>query len=83
MVGPVEHDLVEHDATALAAMIVSGEVTAVEVVQAHLDRIEAVDGALNAMVTVTGEQALEAARAVPSGPRSSTDNPLSGRTLNP
>ena len=37
-------------ASSLAALISAGELSAVEVVQAHIDRIEAVDGRLNAMV---------------------------------
>ena len=51
-------------------MISCGEVTAVEVVQAHLDRIEAVGDRVNALVTVASEQALEAAAHPPSGPLS-------------
>jgi amidase len=47
----------------LAGMIRSGEVTSVEVVEAHLERIEAVNPALNAVVVVLADQALEAAKA--------------------
>jgi len=54
-------DLVWLDATELAGLIARGEVTAVEVVQAHLDRIEAVGASVNAFVTVLAEQALQAA----------------------
>lgn len=50
------------EATKLAELIRTRELSPVEVVQAHLDRIEAVDRELNAIVTVAGD-ALEAARA--------------------
>jgi aspartyl-tRNA(Asn)/glutamyl-tRNA(Gln) amidotransferase subunit A len=50
------------DATKLAELIRTREVSPVEVVQAHLDRIEAVNPKLNAIVTVAVD-ALEAARA--------------------
>jgi hypothetical protein len=61
-------DLVWLDATSLAGLVSTGEVTAVEVVQAHLDRIDRVGGRVNALVTVLGEQALEAARRPHPGP---------------
>ncbi|MEC9272582.1 MAG: amidase, partial [Chloroflexota bacterium] len=38
------------------------EVSPIEATEAYLDRIQEVDGKLNSYVTVTGEQALEAAR---------------------
>lgn len=50
------------DATTLAGLIRSGRLTSVEVVQAHLDRIAALDPELNAIVTVNPE-ALAQARA--------------------
>ncbi|SFF15553.1 amidase [Blastococcus tunisiensis] len=46
----------------LAGMIGSGAVSSVEVVEAHLARIEAVNPALNAVVVVLADQALEAAK---------------------
>lgn len=61
-------DLVWLDATELARLIAVGEITAVEVVQAHLDRIEALGGRVNAFVTVLGEQALAAAARPRTGP---------------
>ena len=36
-------DLIRKDASELAGLVSSGEVSAVEVAQAHLDRIAAVD----------------------------------------
>lgn len=57
------------DATALAALIRTKQVTPREVVQAHLDRISAVNPALNALVTLLADEALQAADAAgPSGP---------------
>ena len=50
------------DATGLAELIRNREISPVEVVQAHLDRIEAVNPKINAIVSVA-EGALEAARA--------------------
>jgi aspartyl-tRNA(Asn)/glutamyl-tRNA(Gln) amidotransferase subunit A len=50
------------DATRLAELIRNREISPVEVVQAHLDRIEAVNPKINAIVSVA-EGALEAARA--------------------
>ena len=67
-VGPVaEEELHHQDATALAALIRGRQVSAVEAVQAHLDRIEAVNPGVNAMVTVLAEEALAAARAADQG----------------
>jgi aspartyl-tRNA(Asn)/glutamyl-tRNA(Gln) amidotransferase subunit A len=51
-------------AAELAARIHAGEVSAVEVTQAHLDRIAAVDHTVNAFLHVDAEGALAAARAV-------------------
>lgn len=55
-------DLVRFDATQLAELIRSREVSPVEVVQAHLDRIEAVDPKVNAIVSLAPD-ALAAAKA--------------------
>lgn len=48
-------------ATELAELIRSRKVSSVEVVEAHLRRIEAVNPSVNAVVLVVGEQALESA----------------------
>ena len=50
-------------AADLARMIAEKEVSPVEVVRAHLDRVAALDGKLRAFITVCAEPALEAARA--------------------
>ena len=57
-------DLIKHTAAETAAAIAAGEVSAVEVAQAHLDRIDAVDKKVNAFLHVDTEGALKAARAV-------------------
>ena len=57
-------DLIRKDASELAGLVSSGEVSAVEVAQAHLDRIAAVDGAVHAFLHVDTAGALSAAAAV-------------------
>ena len=51
-------------AADLAAAIAAGESSSVEVTQAHLDRIAAVDGRVHAFLHVDGERALATAAAV-------------------
>lgn len=55
-------DLIYSDANELAELIRAGKVSSVEVVQAHLDRIEAINPRLNAIVTLA-DNALKTARA--------------------
>jgi aspartyl-tRNA(Asn)/glutamyl-tRNA(Gln) amidotransferase subunit A len=55
-------DIIYSDATKLAELIRTKAVSPVEVVQAHVDRIEAVDPKINTIVTVAGD-ALEAAKS--------------------
>jgi len=57
-------ELIRHSAAELAEKIHKREVSAVEVTQAHLDRIAAVDTAVHAFLHVDAEGALAAARAV-------------------
>ncbi|MFB6892331.1 Asp-tRNA(Asn)/Glu-tRNA(Gln) amidotransferase subunit GatA [Kitasatospora sp. NPDC056327] len=57
-------DLIRYTAAETATAVAKGEVSAVEVAQAHLDRIEAVDQKVNAFLHVDTEGALSAARAV-------------------
>ncbi|MCG6499666.1 Asp-tRNA(Asn)/Glu-tRNA(Gln) amidotransferase subunit GatA [Kitasatospora sp. A2-31] len=56
--------VVKWTAAETAGAIAKGEVSAVEVAQAHLDRIEAVDKKVNAFLHVDTEGALKAAKAV-------------------
>ena len=65
--------------TELARMIASKKVSPVEVVQAHLDRIAALDGKLKSYITVLGDAALAAARAAEAAVTSGgTLGPLHG-----
>ncbi|MEV0537005.1 Asp-tRNA(Asn)/Glu-tRNA(Gln) amidotransferase subunit GatA [Kitasatospora sp. NPDC050463] len=57
-------DLIRYTAAETASAIAKGEVSAVEVAQAHLDRIGAVDKKVNAFLHVDTEGALSAAKAV-------------------
>ena len=50
------------DASRLAELIRTGEVSPLEVIQAHLDRIEAVNPKINAVVTLMAEDAIRAAK---------------------
>ncbi|MDP9865473.1 MULTISPECIES: Asp-tRNA(Asn)/Glu-tRNA(Gln) amidotransferase subunit GatA [Streptosporangium] len=56
--------LIHKSAAELGALVASGEVSAVEVAQAHLDRIAAVEPQVNAFLHVEAETTLEQARAV-------------------
>lgn len=55
-------DLVWKSMTELARLIASKATSPVEVVQAHLERIAALDGKLKCYITVLGDSALEAAK---------------------
>ncbi|MGR0158350.1 Asp-tRNA(Asn)/Glu-tRNA(Gln) amidotransferase subunit GatA [Paenarthrobacter nitroguajacolicus] len=60
----MKNELIRHSAADLAAKLVAREVTAVEVTQAHLDRIADVDGQVNAFLHVNSEEALAVAADV-------------------
>ena len=55
------------DATAQAGLVRTGQVTATELVQAAIDRIEALNPSLNAVVSTSYDEALARAAAVPTG----------------
>jgi aspartyl-tRNA(Asn)/glutamyl-tRNA(Gln) amidotransferase subunit A len=75
-------DLVRLTAADTAAAIVRGEVSAVDVTQAHLDRIEAVDGRVHAFLQVDTDGALAAAEAVDAArDRGERLSPLAGAPL--
>jgi aspartyl-tRNA(Asn)/glutamyl-tRNA(Gln) amidotransferase subunit A len=57
-------DLTRFTAAELSGMLTRGDVSAVEVTQAHLDRIAAVDDKVHAFVHVAHEDAIAQARAV-------------------
>ncbi|WP_320668857.1 amidase [Patulibacter defluvii] len=62
--------LLRRPAVDLAELIRRGELAAVDLVQAALDRIAALDGRVNAFVELWAEEALEAAAAIgPGDPR--------------
>ncbi len=66
---PAMTDLAALDATAQADLVRSGEVSPTELVQAAIDRAEAVNPALNAIILPRYEQALaEAGGDLPDGP---------------
>jgi aspartyl-tRNA(Asn)/glutamyl-tRNA(Gln) amidotransferase subunit A len=67
-------ELTRRTAADLAALVSSGEASAVEVTQAHLDRIGAVDGAVHAFLHVDADGALAAAAAVDA--KRATGSPL-------
>ncbi|GAA1975445.1 Asp-tRNA(Asn)/Glu-tRNA(Gln) amidotransferase subunit GatA [Kitasatospora viridis] len=60
----IKTPIIKWAAAKTAEAIKSGEVSAVEVAQAHLDRIDAVDKKVNAFLHVDTEGALAAAKAV-------------------
>jgi aspartyl-tRNA(Asn)/glutamyl-tRNA(Gln) amidotransferase subunit A len=67
------------DATKLAGLIRKRELSSVEVVQAHLSRIEKVNPRINAIVTLNAKQALEsAAQADQAVARGEDVGPLHG-----
>jgi aspartyl-tRNA(Asn)/glutamyl-tRNA(Gln) amidotransferase subunit A len=57
-------ELITSSAAVLAEKLASRDVSAVEVTQAHLDRIDAVDGDIHAFLHVNTEEALEVAAGV-------------------
>lgn len=54
-------DLHEMSATELVALMASGELSSREATRAHLDRIDAVNGPINAIVTVDADGAMQRA----------------------
>ena len=68
-------DVTRMTATQIADLIAGGEVSAVEVTTAHLDRIAAVDDRVHAFLHVDRDGALQAAHKVDNGERT---GPLAG-----
>ena len=71
-------DVIRLSAAEIAARVATKDLSAVEVAQAHLDRIEAVDQRVHAFLHVDAEGALEQARRVDAGEIS---GPLAGVPL--
>jgi amidase len=61
------HDLMTKPVAELAAQVRGGEVSARETVEAALERIDALDGQVNAFVEVDAERALQAAASIEPG----------------
>jgi aspartyl-tRNA(Asn)/glutamyl-tRNA(Gln) amidotransferase subunit A len=68
-------ELIHKTAAELSEMLAAGTTTSVEITQAHLDRIAAVDGDLNAFLHVNAAVSLDAAKA--SDARRAAGAPLS------
>jgi aspartyl-tRNA(Asn)/glutamyl-tRNA(Gln) amidotransferase subunit A len=64
-----------------AAALAEGAISAEELTRAHVEAIEALDGRINAFITRTPEQALEAARASDARRRRGEAGPLEGIPL--
>ena len=64
----MSESLVFEDATSFRDRLKSRDLSAVEVLQAHLDQIERVNPAVNAMCTLDAERAMETARNLDNGP---------------
>ena len=62
----------EKNATEMATALEKGEISAVELTKAHLDRIAAVDGEVKAFLYVDNEGALAQARDVDQRRKSTT-----------
>jgi len=72
-------ELWQNDAATLVAMMKSGEVSAREVTQSHLDRVEAVNPKINALVRISHEEALKAADVLDDQRRAGAElGPLHG-----
>jgi Asp-tRNA(Asn)/Glu-tRNA(Gln) amidotransferase A subunit family amidase len=75
----VDEDLTWMSASELATAVAAKLVSPLEVVRAHLDRIDRLDPVLHAFITVTDERALEAARRAESAVLAGEDlGPLHG-----
>ncbi|MGO4213431.1 amidase, partial [Terriglobus sp. YAF25] len=59
----MDTELIYSDATKLAELIRTREVSPVEIMKAHLDRIEAVNPKVNAIVTIADDALKSAEKA--------------------
>ncbi len=76
--GSTVTDIIRLSAAEMASKLADGSLTSVELTQAHLDRIAAVDGDVHAFLHVNAEEALATA-AQPTAPpaRRCTPSPVS------
>jgi aspartyl-tRNA(Asn)/glutamyl-tRNA(Gln) amidotransferase subunit A len=75
-------DLTFASAGELARLIADKQVSPVEVVRAHLERITSLDGSLKSFITVTAEAAMAAAREAEAAVAAGRPlGPLHGRSL--
>jgi aspartyl-tRNA(Asn)/glutamyl-tRNA(Gln) amidotransferase subunit A len=70
--------MVEHTVAEISRALAAGEVSSEEITRAYLERIERLNGKLNALVTVTAERALEQARAADQRRADGRAGPLTG-----
>ena len=73
--------MTEQTLTGLSEALGRGDATSVEVTRAFLDRIEAHNAALNAVITVTAEQAIADAEAADAARAAGKAGPLTGIPL--
>jgi len=71
-------DLADLDAVGLRRLLDDGEISATEVMEAHLARIESVNDRLNAIVTLDPERALASARRADAASRAQPRGRLFG-----
>ena len=64
--GSLQRQLLEYDAVGLAQLIRSGAISAKEVIDATITRIDALDQDINALTTETFERALTRLAAIPA-----------------
>jgi len=74
----MSNELIYSDATKLAELIRTREISPVEVMRAHLDRIEAVNPKLNAIVTIANDALKSAKQAETAVQRREELGPLHG-----
>lgn len=71
-------DLWRWSATALRDAMWRGDVSATEVATAHLERCDDVNGTINALISVSAEEALATARELDARPQADRTAPLHG-----
>jgi aspartyl-tRNA(Asn)/glutamyl-tRNA(Gln) amidotransferase subunit A len=74
----MSNELIYSDATRLAELIRTREVSPVEVMKAHLDRIDAVNPRVNAIVTIADDALQSASKAEAAVQRGDKLGPLHG-----